>query len=73
LFRALPAQLQAQVNAGTSVTYPSAEPYFDRDLAMVADAFDVWHYIHEQYPVDTDVGLLQRLASAVEGVLAAIT
>lgn len=73
LFRALPAQLQAQVIAGTSATYPSAEPYFDRDLAMVADAFEVWRYIHEKHQVETDVGFLQRLARAVDAVLAAIT
>lgn len=73
LFCALPAQLQAQVIAGTSATYTGSEPHFDQDLAKVADAFEVWRYIHEQHPVDTDLGFLQRLAGAVEAVLAGIT
>lgn len=73
LFRALPAHLQAQVIAGASAAYPGSEPHFDRDLAIVADAFEVWRYIHEQHPVDTDLGFLQRLAGAVEAVLAGIT
>ncbi len=72
LFRGLPAQLQAQVIADTSATYPGSEPHFDRDLAMVADVFEVWRYIHEQHPVDTDLGFLQRLARAVEAALAAM-
>jgi hypothetical protein len=72
LFRALPAQLQAQTVADTSATYPGSEPYFDRDLAMVADVFEVWRYIHEQHPVDTDLGFLQRLARAVETAMAAM-
>jgi hypothetical protein len=72
LFRALPAQLRAQVITDTSATYPGSEPHFDRDLAMVADVFEVWRYIHEQHPVDTDLGFLQRLARAVETALAAM-
>jgi len=72
LFRALPGQLQAQVVADTSATYPGSEAYFDRDLAMVADVFEVWRYIHEQHPADTDLGFLQRLARAVEAALAAM-
>ena len=50
LFRALPGQLQAQIIADTSATYPGSEPYFDCHLAMVADVFEVWRYIHEQHP-----------------------
>jgi len=73
LFHALPAQLQAQVIADASTTYPGSEPYFARDLAMVADVFEVWRYIHEQHPVDTDLGFLQRLARAVETAIAAMT
>lgn len=73
LFRALPAHLQARVIAATSAASPGAEPHFDRDLAMVADAFEVWRYIHEQHPVDTDLGFLQRLAGAVGSVLEGIT
>jgi hypothetical protein len=69
----LPGQLQAQIVADTSATYPGSEPYFDCDLTMVADAFEVWRYIHEQHPVDTDLGFLQRLAFAVEAALAALT
>jgi len=72
LFRALPAPLQAQIIADTSAAYPGSEAYFDRDLAMVADVFEVWRYIHEQHPVDTDLGFLQRLARAVETALAAL-
>src|SRR5439155_18279525 len=49
LFRALPGELQAQIMADTTATYPGSEPYFDRDLAMVADVFEVWRYIHEQH------------------------
>ena len=66
LFRALPGELQDQIMADTTATYPGSEPYFDRDLAMVADVFDVWRYIHEQHPIDTDLGFMQRLARAVE-------
>src|SRR5437660_6677371 len=73
LFRGLSAQLQAQIITDKSATYPGSEPYFDRDLAMVADVFEVWRYIHEQHPVDTDLGFLQRLARAVEKALAAMT
>lgn len=73
LFRALPTQLQAQIVADANATYPASAPYFDRDLAMVADVFEVWRYIHEQHPVDTDLGFLQRLARAVEMALAAMT
>ena len=40
---------------------------------MVADVFEVWRYIHEQHPVDTDLGFLQRLARAVETAIAAMT
>ena len=32
-----------------------------------------WRYIHEQHPVDTDLGFMQRLARAVEKALAAMT
>ena len=56
-----------------AATYPGSEPYFDRDLAMVADVFEVWRYIHEQHPIDTDLGFLQRLARAVEKALVAMT
>ena len=73
LFRALPGELQAQIMADTTATYPGSEPYFDRDLAMVADVFEVWRYIHEQHPIDTDLGFMQRLARAVEKALAAMT
>ncbi len=73
LFCALPGQIQSQLVAETSATYPGSEPYFDRDLAMVADVFEVWRYIHEQHPVDTDLGFLQRLARAVEAALGALT
>jgi len=73
LFRALPSHIRTQIVTETSVPYPGSEPYFDRDLAMVADAFEVWRYIYEEHPVDTDLGFLQRLAGAVEVVLAAIT
>ena len=59
--------------ADTTATYPGSEPYFDRDLAMVADVFEVWRYIHEQHPIDTDLGFMQRLARAVEKALAAMT
>jgi hypothetical protein len=52
---------------------PGSEPYFDRDLAMLADVFEVWRYIHEQHPIDTDLGFMQRLARAVEKALAAMT
>ena len=52
---------------------PGSEPCFDRDLAMVADVFEVWRYIHEQHPIDTDLGFMQRLARAVEKALAAMT
>ena len=73
LFRTLPGQLQAQIIADTSAAYPGSEPYFDRDLTMVANVFEVWRYIHEQHPINTDLGFLQRLAGAVEKALAAMT
>ncbi len=73
LFRALPNQVQTQIVKEASALYPGSEPYFDRDLAMVADAFEVWRYIHEQHPIDTDLGFLQRLAQAVDVALGAIT
>ena len=37
----------AQIMADTTATCPGSEPYVDRDLAMVADVSEVWHYIHE--------------------------
>ncbi len=40
---------------------------------MVANAFEVWRYIYEKHPVDTDLGFLQRLARAVDVPLTAIT
>lgn len=73
LFRALPAQVQTQIVTETSATYPGSDAYFDRDLAMVANAFEVWRYIYEQHPLDTDLGFLQRLARAVDVALTTIT
>jgi hypothetical protein len=35
--------------------------------------FRAWRYIHEQHPIDTDLGFLQRLARAVEKALVAMT
>lgn len=72
LFRDLTADVQARIKAEASAMYPSSEAHFERDLAMVADAFEVWRYVHEQHPVDTDLGFLQRLAHAVEVELAAM-
>ncbi len=73
LFRALPSDVQARIKAEASATSPSSDAYFDRDLATVADAFEVWRYIHEQHPVDTDLAFLQRLARAVEVALAGLS
>lgn len=73
LFRALPAQLQAQIVADSSAGYPGSGSFFDRNLDMVAKAFEVWRYVHERHPVDTDLGFLQRLAAAVETALSAMT
>ena len=39
----------------------------------VADVFEVWRYIHEQHPIDTDLGFMQSHARAVEKALAAMT
>lgn len=73
LFRALPSDVRARIKAEASATSPSSDAYFDRDLATVADAFEVWRYIHEKHPVDTDLGFLQRLARAVEVALAGLS
>ncbi len=73
LFRALPAQLQAQIRTETSVPSPRWDASFDQDLAMVANAFEVWRYIYEKHPVDTDLGFLQRLAGAIDVALDTIT
>ena len=44
--------------------------FFDSDLDVVRDAFDVWRYIHEKgHGVNTNLGFLQRLAAAVQRVL----
>jgi len=40
---------------------------------MVANAFEVWRYIYEKHPVDTDLGFLQRLAGAIDVALDTIT
>jgi hypothetical protein len=73
LFRTLPSEIQARIVAEASATYPGSEAHFERDLAMVAGAFEVWRYVYEQHPVDTDLGFLQRLARAVEVELTAVT
>ncbi|SRR6266849_3782472 len=73
LFHALPTQVQTEIRTETSRYYPASDAYFDQNLAMVADAFDVWRYIYEQDLVDTDLGFLQRLAQAVDVALTAIT
>ncbi len=73
LFRALPAQLQAQIRTETSVPSPRWDASFDQDLAMVANAFEVWRYIYEKHPVDTDLGFLQQLAGAIDVALDTIT
>jgi hypothetical protein len=73
LFSTLPAQVQTQIRTETSLPYPGSDASFDRDLAMVADAFEVWRYIYERHSLDTDLGFLQRLARAVDEVLTAIT
>ncbi len=66
LFRALSSTLQAQVIADTG-----NPQFFDSDLDLVRDAFEVWRYIHERgHMVDTDLGFLQRFAAAVDKALA---
>ncbi len=72
LFCDLTTDVQARIKAEASASYPGSQAHFERDLAMVADAFEVWRYVHEQHPVDTDLGFLQRLARAVEVELAAM-
>ncbi len=64
LFRALSPKLQAQIVRDTG--YPK---FFDSDLDLVHDVFDVWRYVYENHPVDTDLGFLQRFAAAVQKAL----
>jgi hypothetical protein len=40
---------------------------------MVARTFEVWRYLHERHPVDTDLGFLQRLGHAVDAALTALS
>ena len=58
--------MKVQVIADTG--YPK---FFDADLDLVHDAFEVWRYIHEKgHVVDTDLGFLQRFSAAVQKALA---
>lgn len=76
LFRELSAVRQAEIADATSAFHPGSREYFDADLALVANAFEDFRYVHEQEPSiggDTDVGFLQRIAAAIDSVLWAIT
>jgi len=61
--------VQARIVAETR-TQGERPTFFDQQLEIVRDVFDVWRYIYEKgHTVDTDLGFLQRLAAALEKVL----
>lgn len=61
--------VQARIVAETR-TQGERPTFFDQQLEIVRDVFDVWRYIYEkEHIVDTDLGFLQRLAAALEKVL----
>jgi hypothetical protein len=75
LFRELPTARQTEIADATSAYYPGSREHFDADLALVADVFEEFRYVHEQAPSiggNTDLGFLQRIAAAIDSVLWAI-
>ncbi|WP_068858350.1 hypothetical protein [Perlucidibaca aquatica] len=42
---------------------------FKRELATVANAFEEWRYIYEQSAASVNLDFLQKLATAVQGLL----
>ncbi len=67
LLDALSPDLRAQIVAETG------DPkFFDSDLELVREVFEVWRYIYAKGPKRTDLGFLQRFAAAIQKVLGAI-
>lgn len=60
----LSPDLRARIVAGTGFA-----EFFERDLDLVRDVFEVWRYIYEKAPTDTDLGFLQRFSAAVQKAL----
>jgi hypothetical protein len=74
LLRALPANTRDRIMADSSWTPGTHDPawtpqVFESSLDLVREVFEVWRYIYEQGPRDTDLGFLQRLSWAVQKAL----
>jgi len=66
LFSTLPRALQARIVGDTG---PDAKR-FESDLDLVRNVFEEWRYIYEKgHAVDTALGFLQRLATAIQKVM----
>ena len=63
----LSSALRMQIVSNTESLYPGSR--FDSDIQLVRDVFEVWRYIYEKGPTDTDLGFLQRFAHAVQKAL----
>ena len=66
LFSTLPRALQARIVDDTGADAKR----FESDLDLVRNVFEEWRYIYEKgHAVDTDLGFLQRLATAIQKVM----
>src|SRR5439155_19089793 len=73
LFTFLPAALQERIIRYTEITpgapFAADPKRFESDLDLVRRVFVEWRYIYETGLADTDLGILQGIAAAIQVVL----
>jgi hypothetical protein len=63
------AAIKSASTDGLSAAYVQG---FEDDLEDARKTFEVWRYVYEKHPVDSDLGFLQRLSYGVQKSLDAL-